>query len=580
MIFETASGTRYSYDMRSNKIDAVHGDCRQSTDLPIDFDDVVPATSLPNIDTFIIELSQSCNLRCRYCCYGGSYKDNRRHSGKSFPVSEIESLIGFIKETRVPVRKLNIVFYGGEPLLRFKDVAEFVGRVRQAFNEDIDFTISTNGLLLEKHKILDWCINENIGLNVSLDGTEDIHDKNRIEAISGDPTYRRIYSILRKIKEKSEDYWYSRVNLLVTLESLQKLLPIAIYWGSDILLRTKPPYLISRISQAKIEDFQIDEQKNIEVLRALMDYFEVNRENVFVKAYFDMLSSPILERDIFEIRNGMTPLMCLPFNNRCFIDADGNLGICEKTSDKLRLGTISDGWDMDKVNQAMNKMVRERKKRCGTCPNFRLCKTCFTSFFYSDEWWEADCRWQVAWLRISLIITMELLERNLLRSEHAENLHLDVLRESDLESVFHLFSKESIVKYIDGLEKFTSINDSRRFFLVMSENLSNFAQSGKILAIRNEMASLIGIVGIDEITDESANLFFVIDDKYWHRGVMTAMLSDYLGRYLPDSVKKIETHINPENTAALSLAKRFSKIGVNTGPIDIGNLKQTNYITP
>ncbi len=573
MIFETASETRYSYDMRSNKIDIVDGNDWQSTDISVDFGDVAPAASLPNIDTFIIELTQSCNLRCRYCCYGGGYKDNRRHSGKTFPVSEFESLIRFIKGSRVLVRKLNIVFYGGEPLLRFKDIVEFVGRARRTFNENIDFTISTNGLLLEKREIMDWCIDENVCLNISLDGIEDIHDKNRIEAVSGNPTYARILSNLRRVKDKSEDYWYSRVNLLVTLESLKNLLPIAIYWGSDSLLRTKPPYLISRISQASIEDFHLDKQKNIEVLRSLMDYFEVNRENVFVKAYFDMLSSPILDRDIFDVRYGMTPLMCLPFNNRCFIDADGNLGICEKTSDDLRLGSISDGWDMDSVNQAMDKMVQERKKRCGTCPNFRLCKTCFTNFFYSNEWWEADCRWQMAWLRISLTITMELLERNLLRSEHAENLYLDALRESDLESVFNLFSKESIVKYIDGLEKFTSINDSQRFFLVMSENLCNFAQSGKMLAVRDETASLIGIVGIDEIADESANLFFVIDDKYWHRGVMTAMLSDYLGRYLPDSVKKIETHINPENTAALSLAKRFSQIVVNTEPIDIGNLK-------
>lgn len=90
-----------------------------------------------------------------------------------------------------------------------------------------------------------------------------------------------------------------------------------------------------------------------------------------------------------------------------------------------------------------------------------------------------------------------------------------------------------------------------------------------MLAIRDRKARMVGAVGLDEITNGSANLFFFLDSKCWHRGVMTAMLSNYLGRHLPDEVQRIETHINPANSPALLLASRFSNITVTTESLNL-----------
>lgn len=84
------------------------------------------------------------------------------------------------------------------------------------------------------------------------------------------------------------------------------------------------------------------------------------------------------------------------------------------------------------------------------------------------------------------------------------------------------------------------------------------------MAIVDEMSDLIGVVGIDEITDDAANLFFLLEDDYWGKGIMTKILAEYLQKHVPDTMKTIKTHINPENKAALRLASKFSKIEVST----------------
>lgn len=568
VVVKTAAGTLYEYNSYTNKVDVAsipQGECPEVKG--VSFSEVAKFSSLPNIDTFIIELTQSCNMRCRYCCYGGTYQDNRTHSGKSMSEDTYLLALDFVERNRVNERKLHIVFYGGDPLTRFEQLKKFVSLARLRFPIDIDYTISTNGLLLNDD-VVSWSIEQGIFLNVSLDGMPSVHDKSRRDAV-GNKTFNKIHDNLERIKGIDAQYWHTHVNLLVTLDNIRNLLPIAKYWEEDVLLRTKPPFMISRVSPCAISDYELNEEQTLKHLRALMDYYAVNRQNVFAKAYFEMLCSPILDRPVFAMDEPMSPLMCLPFNPRCFIDCDGNVGICEKTSDKLRIGTVKDGWDMDIINAAIAKMVNERKSRCSDCECIRLCQTCFTNYLFDNARWAADCNWQRSWLRISFIITLEILERELLRSEEADELVIDTLRWTDDEALFGLFSNEIVVKYIDGLEKLTSVEDSQQFLLVISDNIRNFAQHGTLFSIRNAESTLVGVVGIDDIYDGTANLFFALDEKYWHRGVMTAMLSDYLGKYLPDEVQKIETHIHPENTAALTLASRFSIIKVKTESLNL-----------
>lgn len=113
MVIVSASGTRYLYDMRSNRICLEEEFISLPEAKPIVFDKIEEADTLPNIDTFIIELTQSCNFRCSYCYYGGAYSDNRPHSSKNMDEETLLQSIGFISKHRVADRPLNVALYCG-----------------------------------------------------------------------------------------------------------------------------------------------------------------------------------------------------------------------------------------------------------------------------------------------------------------------------------------------------------------------------------------------------------------------------------------------------------------------------------
>lgn len=565
MIIESASGSRYHYDMRSNKILLEEEACFIPKARPVVFGSIEKADTLPNIDTFILELTQSCNFRCSYCCYSGAYSDNRTHSFKSMDEQTLLKAIHFIAQQRVTERPLNIAFYGGEPLLRFDQIKLFINNAKGVLPSDTNYTISTNGSLLTNEKVLDWCIANDITLNISYDGDQKMFGSER-RFSDGRSSDKHVHSVLENIFRYHEDYWYKKVNLLVTVKNPASLISIALQWTDSPVLRGKTPYIISGVSPAAFEDMEINEQEILDTLRSFLDFYSCNRDNMFAKTYFEMLCSPVLDRQIFELPDGYTPRTCLPFNPRCFIDANGNLGICEKTSDKLRLGNIYDGWNMVMVNEAIVKMAERRIATCADCEMFRLCKTCFTNYYYDSKWMEADCKWQKVWNRIALAITIDLLEQNIITSEQATRCSLRPIEERDVASIQRIMGKDSVMEYVEGLTKFENFEDSLQFLLLISEINANFA-SPSLLAIVDEKSDLIGVVGVDDISDGVANLFFILDDDYWGEGVMTAMLSMYLARYVPVETKQISARINKRNSAALALMKNFSRVKVSTDPL-------------
>lgn len=563
MIITTSNGNNYSYDVRTNRID-VFEEADIFPDMsPISFGDYVKADSLPNIDTFILELTQNCNFRCSYCCYGGSYENNRKHSFSTMSNDILKASIDFIAKHRVKERRLNIVFYGGEPTLYPSKIKHFVKLAGETLPDDTDYTISTNASMLLTDDFLQWCVEHNLTLNISYDGTP--HSELKRMDAEGMDMQQKVLSILDQIKRRHPDYWENKVNILVTLPDITYLKPLAVEWTATSTLRGKAPYLISRVSPNKLSDYYIDEHETLITLREFLEFYAHNRDNIFAETYFNLLCSPVIDRKIYPFPENHTPLVCLPYNNRCFIDALGNIGICEKTPDKLRLGNIYKGWDYNKVNHAIEIMAKERKKRCAECECFRFCKTCFTNFYYNEELWQADCNWQRTWNKIALILSLDLLECNLVASEEISKYSLRAITENDVPAIHRIMTNENVIKWIDGLEKFKNLEKTLQFFLLISEINANFAMPS-LYAIVNEESHMIGIVGVDEIHEDVGNLFFLLDESYWGKGIMTAMLSKYLTKYAPIEAKQISAHINKRNSAALALMKNFSRVTVSTDP--------------
>ena len=135
-------------------------------------------------------LTHDCNLRCRYC-YGGS--KSKRHMTQATGSTAIERAID-----RTSAR-LHLVFFGGEPLLRWRTLATLTDHARKcaaAAGLELRPTVTTNGTLLTGARVA-WLRKNGFVLAISCDGDRLAHDANRRDA-RGRSSHARTTAGLRR----------------------------------------------------------------------------------------------------------------------------------------------------------------------------------------------------------------------------------------------------------------------------------------------------------------------------------------------------------------------------------------------
>lgn len=128
-------------------------------------------------------LTDNCNMQCRYCYEGIGSSDCERTSKEmtyQLAIESIDYLVSKVDLTDVDV--LNYGMFGGEVLInmnRLSKVSNYIDRLACSKKYITQKIITTNGTLLtrENHKKL---VDHNIYFAISLDGTLESHDKNRL----------------------------------------------------------------------------------------------------------------------------------------------------------------------------------------------------------------------------------------------------------------------------------------------------------------------------------------------------------------------------------------------------------------
>jgi len=127
-------------------------------------------------NTYLFIFSYDCNFRCSYC-----YEQNLQKKGKEWLDSrmskeQIDNIITILKNEKEP-EKLNISFYGGEPLTKdnFEIISYTIEKLREIGIQSVH-TI-TNGYELEYYEeYLGKFLNN---FQITLDGPAEIHNKRR-----------------------------------------------------------------------------------------------------------------------------------------------------------------------------------------------------------------------------------------------------------------------------------------------------------------------------------------------------------------------------------------------------------------
>lgn len=131
----------------------------------------------------------------------------RTHSTKRMSFETAKKGIDFLLEHSIDSERINIAFYGGEPLLEFNLLKDIVAYVEEnAVGRDFSFSITTNGTMVTE-EIVKYFIQHNIQMSISLDGPKRVHDDNRRFANSGVGSFDEVIEALKGIYEKHPDYF-------------------------------------------------------------------------------------------------------------------------------------------------------------------------------------------------------------------------------------------------------------------------------------------------------------------------------------------------------------------------------------
>lgn len=139
--------------------------------------------------TITINPTLACNMSCWYC-----YESHKNMPAMSADVKQsvlllIDKLLADNK-----LKKLNLSFFGGEPLLYFdKVVVDIINHAKmqcKAFDAKLSIHFTTNAYLLTDN-VLKHLEGLDVSFQITLDGGKQVHDSVR-KTKGGEPTYARI----------------------------------------------------------------------------------------------------------------------------------------------------------------------------------------------------------------------------------------------------------------------------------------------------------------------------------------------------------------------------------------------------
>lgn len=149
---------------------------------------------------FIFKPTYSCNFRCKYCYLSNETKQQAKLFDIDFAKQIVAQLKSLMQEK--PCRKLTIIWHGGEPMLwgidNYREI--WVYMQQELAGCEIQNSMQTN-LSLVNDEWIDLFLKYDVHVGFSLDGTQAIHDQQRVDS-HGQPTFERIIANYRRCKER------------------------------------------------------------------------------------------------------------------------------------------------------------------------------------------------------------------------------------------------------------------------------------------------------------------------------------------------------------------------------------------
>ena len=388
------------------------------------------AYTLRNLRQIVFEVTDSCNLKCKYCGYGDFYTnyDSRAEKKLSFEKARmfLDYLIKYWKDypSTSSEKYIYIGFYGGEPLLNMgliKDIVNYLKKI-EIPHKDFQFGMTSNAMLLDKQ--MDYLVENKFKLLISLDGNEFNHSY-RVDH-AGQNSFSRVLANLELLKDKYPTFFTTNVNFNAVIHNRNSVAETYCFIKTKFAKMPSMSELnISGINQEKHHMFWETYKNKAQSLHSAENYEELRKE-LFLESdetrrlafFIHQYSGNVFNsyNDLFYDKNKVDVVptgTCLPFGKKVFITVNGKILPCERIGHNYSLGQITENdvlIDFDEIAEKYNGWYRKFENQCNKCYNKIGC---------------AKCMLTIPDLNVQSVCN-EFMNRD--SFEHTKNLNLDYLK--------------------------------------------------------------------------------------------------------------------------------------------------------
>nr|MDO8044984.1 radical SAM protein [Candidatus Baldrarchaeota archaeon] len=312
----------------------------------------------------IFQTTNKCNLLCLMCNVGREFLKNPQIASNDLTIEELKNI--FKRDYNMLKNISFLELTGGEPFMR-SDLVEMI-KLFHNFLPKCYIWIPTNGTLpskIEKDMSKIVKIHKNIGIGISLDGGEEVHDK--LRGVKG--TYKKaVQTIKAMVKLRKKHPWLD-VMVSFTLTPLNASEPPIVYklckhLGVRFTIR---PMHLSPIFYKNIEIRNIANEKNF-------DEATFNR----LKKVFKTLVQEIIANDklaafphLYYLENAIKFMSgdmhrnweCFAGTSAFYLEADGDVYPCtflNKKLGNLRQTSLRDIWISKEAREARNEIAKHK----------------------------------------------------------------------------------------------------------------------------------------------------------------------------------------------------------------------------
>lgn len=307
----------------------------------------------------------SCNFDCSYC-YQAGYESQFVALSKEV----IDSFFNYILKEFAGRRKY-ITIFGGEPFLNAPQHKENIAYIiQEAARNNLEVAVVTNGYHLQEYMeiLKSGKIRE---IQVTLDGTRDIHNKRRFLK-GGDATFDRIVSGVDLLLENQIPV---NLRMVVDRQNISNLPDLAKFaigkgWTSSALFKTQ----LGR--NYELHECQANQQKLYSRLELYQDLYALLKEFPYISEFHRPAFS--VSKFLFEQGEMPAPLFdaCTGTKTEWAFDFTGKIYACTATVGKHgeSLGTFYPevGKDAEAVEEWQERDILSITK-CQNCNLSLIC---------------------------------------------------------------------------------------------------------------------------------------------------------------------------------------------------------------